>query len=143
MPIWGPIFHRVEEDRDFGNVRIKNLVDHVASIQSGTPNTPSGAELYQQDCAACHGDDLKGGSPAPFPYRTPPDLTTLAQRHGGEFPEQHVSQVLRQGVTLPAHGPAEMPVWGSAFRTGDRLDEAQVKLRIAALITYIKSRQLK
>ena len=33
MPIWGPIFHQVEEDIDRGNVRIENLVKYLESIQ--------------------------------------------------------------------------------------------------------------
>ncbi|HEX7287181.1 MAG TPA: c-type cytochrome [Candidatus Angelobacter sp.] len=33
MPIWGPIFHQVEYDRDYGNIRLKNLVDYIRSIQ--------------------------------------------------------------------------------------------------------------
>jgi len=33
MPIWGPIFHQIEDDRDYGNVRIENLVKFVESIQ--------------------------------------------------------------------------------------------------------------
>jgi mono/diheme cytochrome c family protein len=33
MPIWGPIFHQIEADQDFGNVRLKNLVKYVESIQ--------------------------------------------------------------------------------------------------------------
>jgi mono/diheme cytochrome c family protein len=34
MPVWGPIFHQVEEDVDRGNVRIDNLVKYIASIQA-------------------------------------------------------------------------------------------------------------
>jgi mono/diheme cytochrome c family protein len=33
MPVWGPIFHRIESDQDFGNVRVKNLVKYLESIQ--------------------------------------------------------------------------------------------------------------
>lgn len=33
MPIWGPIFHQVEDDRDYGNVRIQNLAKFLESIQ--------------------------------------------------------------------------------------------------------------
>jgi hypothetical protein len=33
MPIWGPIFHQVENDRDYGNVRLQNLTEYLRSIQ--------------------------------------------------------------------------------------------------------------
>jgi mono/diheme cytochrome c family protein len=33
MPVWGPIFHQIEEDQDFGNVRLKNLIKYLESIQ--------------------------------------------------------------------------------------------------------------
>ncbi len=33
MPIWGPIFHQIENDRDFGNVRIQNLIKYLETIQ--------------------------------------------------------------------------------------------------------------
>jgi hypothetical protein len=33
MPVWGPIFHQVEWDRDFGEIRLQNLVNYLESIQ--------------------------------------------------------------------------------------------------------------
>lgn len=33
MPIWGPIFSRVEMDTDYGKVRLENLVRYLESIQ--------------------------------------------------------------------------------------------------------------
>jgi len=33
MPIWGPVFHEIEFDRDMGNVRLENLVKYLESIQ--------------------------------------------------------------------------------------------------------------
>ena len=33
MPVWGPIFHQVEEDVDRGYVRVENLVKYIQSIQ--------------------------------------------------------------------------------------------------------------
>lgn len=150
MPIWGPIFHRVEEDRDFGAVRIENLLKYLESIQSPAPlhssrstAAPSGADLYQQNCAVCHGSELEGGTPAPSPYRTPPALTRLAPLLDGESLDAYLSRVLQSGVVLPEHGPAEMPVWGTAFRLGEDLNQRQVNERIANLAAYIMSRQKK
>ena len=155
MPVWGPIFHQVGADVDQGYVRLDNLVKYLESIQSirlaheteGKPseeNVLSGARLYKQLCAACHGNDLKGNGPAPYPFKdVPPDLTTLARRHGGTFPDAYVSHVLRNGVSMPAHGPAEMPIWGTDFIAGDRLDEAQATSRIASLSNYLKAHQAK
>jgi mono/diheme cytochrome c family protein len=107
------------------------------------PDTSAAAELYQQHCAVCHGSDLKGAGPFPPPYRTPPDLTKLARRHGGRFPRGYVAKILKQGVTLPAHGPAEMPVWGPDFVAKEHMDEAQVAARIRRLVNYIESVQEK
>jgi cytochrome c553 len=156
MPVWGPIFHQVEEDVDRGNVRLENLVKYLESIQtvhapdamplnkSSAQVAPSGQKLYKQNCAVCHGNDLKGNGPAPPPFEdVPPDLTTLARRHGGVFPDQYFADVLRNGVVLPAHGPPEMPTWGYDFRTRDKLDSAQVEQRITNLSNYIKSFQEK
>jgi mono/diheme cytochrome c family protein len=48
MPIWGPIFHQVEGDMDWGNVRLENLVKYLESIQSTRGSkAPSGAERYK------------------------------------------------------------------------------------------------
>ena len=48
MPIWGPIFHQVGGDQDWGNVRLENLVKYLASIQSiQAANSSSGVELYK------------------------------------------------------------------------------------------------
>lgn len=33
MPVWGPIFHQVEADRDYGEVRLRNITDYLRSIQ--------------------------------------------------------------------------------------------------------------
>ncbi len=156
MPVWGPIFHQIEEDVDRGNVRLENLVKYLESIQSVhssreaqrkdvlVANRATGAQLYKQLCAVCHGNDLKGNGPAPAPFKdVPPDLSTLARRHGGSFPDAYVSDVLRNGVKTPDHGPPEMPTWGADLRAGEGLTAAQVAQRIASLSEYLKSQQAK
>jgi hypothetical protein len=52
-------------------------------------------------------------------------------------------KVLRLGLPMPEHGPAEMPIWGDDFTAGDKLSAAEVKLRITNLTNFIKSCQTK
>ena len=33
MPMWGPIFHEIEFDRDFGSVRLENVTRYLESLQ--------------------------------------------------------------------------------------------------------------
>ena len=34
MPVWGPVFHRVEEDKDFAPVRVRRLVEFIRTKQA-------------------------------------------------------------------------------------------------------------
>ena len=34
MPVWGPVFRKVENDQDFGLVRVRRLVEYLMSIQA-------------------------------------------------------------------------------------------------------------
>ena len=109
------------------------------------PNNPtSGAQMFKEYCAVCHGPGGKGDGPAATALKVPPpDLTTLAQRHDGKFPDDYVANVLKSGVKTPAHGSAEMPVWGPLFEIMNRMDETQVTLRMTNLTNYLKSIQKK
>jgi len=110
-----------------------------------TPTSPaSGVEMYKQYCAACHGVAGKGDGPAASELKkAPADLSTLARRHEGKFPDDYVRSVLRFGVKAPAHGVSDMPTWGPLFSTVSSSDNAQVELRIANLIGYLKTLQAK
>jgi mono/diheme cytochrome c family protein len=116
------------------------------------PTSPvSGAQMFKEYCAVCHGPSGKGDGPVATALKVPPpDLTTLAQRHDGKFPDDYVSNVLKNGVQNPAHGSGEMPVWGPIFDTMNRwkalcpgMDETPVTLRITNLTNYLKSIQKK
>lgn len=108
------------------------------------PNPKDGAVIFKQDCAVCHGVSGKGDGPAANDLKVrPPNLTTLARRHGGEFPNGYVLEVLRNGVEAPSHGTVEMPVWGPMFDTMNHNSATQSKLRIINLVNYLKSIQEK
>jgi mono/diheme cytochrome c family protein len=107
-------------------------------------NASSGAEMFKSYCSACHGKDGKGDGPAAAELKVaPPDLTLLAQKNGGKFPEDTVATVLRNGAKAPAHGTADMPTWGPLFQSLNRTDTTLVDLRISNLTKYIKSLQVK
>ena len=102
-----------------------------------------GPDLFKFYCAPCHGRDGKGHGPVAEALKTlPPDLTQIARRHGGIFPRALMEAfVTNDGAPpAPAHGTAEMPLWGPTFRSLDASD-TRVKVRIGNLIDYIESIQ--
>jgi mono/diheme cytochrome c family protein len=112
-----------------------------------------GKMLFESRCATCHGLDGKGDGPqAQTLPKKPANLTTLAKRHGGVFPTQHVKEVIDGRVDVLAHGPREMPVWGRIFQVNVpevppdvagnfSFPETTVRNKIQALIDYLSQLQ--
>ena len=120
--------------------------DRTAVDKVAAPRTiaASGKQTYMQYCASCHGVDARGNGPAAFVLKTPPpDLTTLARRHDGKFPYEYVSDVLRFGTRIVAHGSSDMPIWGPIFASMDNYDLVAVRKRIKDLSDYLASLQQK
>jgi mono/diheme cytochrome c family protein len=108
------------------------------------PNNASGKETYLKYCASCHGEDGKGNGPAAFAMKTPPpDLTTLSRRYEDKYPAGYVSAVLKFGRSPAAHGSEEMPVWGSRFKTLDRVRDPTGQQHVDDVVSYIGSLQAK
>lgn len=104
-----------------------------------------GPDVFAFYCAPCHGHDGKGSGPVAIALKTqPPDLTQIARHNSGIFPKRRVETFVTNGGPnpTPAHGTAEMPVWGPTFRGLDPSD-SRVKVRIANLVAYIESIQAK
>ena len=78
-----------------------------------------GRQLYADACAACHGPGGRGDGPVAAALKTfPPDLTMLAQTHGGRFPRDLVIATVAGERDLAAHGTREMPAWSQRFGPG-------------------------
>lgn len=103
-------------------------------------------------CATCHGAQAKGDGPmANLLTVRPADLTRIAERNGGVFPEDRVFRTISGLDMAPAHGTREMPVWGDLFlgevlENSVSLSDAQsaaaaVTARINRLIGYLKTIQ--
>jgi mono/diheme cytochrome c family protein len=104
-----------------------------------------GSEVYQRRCASCHGVDARGHGPASGALKVPPsDLTQIAHRRGGKFPDSEIALFIDGRFDLPAHGSRDMPIWGA--RLGEAIPESSlaeevVRGKIATLIEYLKSIQ--
>ncbi len=104
---------------------------------AGEAPAMSGAELYREFCASCHGLRGHGDGPvAPSLRHKVPDLTQLAKRRGGVFPAEEIHRII-DGRSMPrAHGSAEMPVWGWEFY-GYEGEDAARRRRAAEVIDQI------
>lgn len=109
-------------------------------------NATSGKEMFNQYCAPCHGIDGKGNGPAASAMKAQPtDLTQLTRKHDGKFPANSVASVLRfgDGAGTGAHGSAQMPVWGPLFQSLDKFHDTVVQQRVANIVNYIETLQVK
>lgn len=122
------------------SAQVKAASENAAAT---TADAASGRQTYMQYCASCHGDNLKGSGPAAGALKTaPPDLTTLAKRHDGKFPDEYVAGVVRFGRPISAHGSPDMPVWGPIFSMVD-FHEVAIRQRIRNLCEFLASAQEK
>lgn len=106
----------------------------------------NGEQMYVSYCAPCHGVDGRGNGPVAAALKTQPtNLAALSRNHGGKFPSTHIVSVLQFGTTHPAHGSAEMPLWGPALGSVDSApSENDVRaLRISNLSRYLQTLQEK
>ena len=116
----------------------------VKKVAPAYTDPSSGKEMYLAYCASCHGADGKGNGPAAPALKTPAtDLTQVAAKNGGTFPEAHIMQIIKGDSMTAAHGNRDMPVWGPVFLQMGGHDTAQVQLRIRNLTKYLASIQAK
>ena len=103
-----------------------------------------GKQMYTSYCAPCHGADARGHGPAASALKQPPtDLTGLAKANHGKYPDTHVVSVMRFGADVPAHGSAEMPVWGDIFGKMNKTNPQEKDLRATNLSRYLETLQVK
>ena len=110
---------------------------------AGAADAPTGAQLFLNHCAACHGADGEGGGPvAAVMQVTVPNLRTLAMRNGGRFPPEAVTAYVDGREIKAAHGDRQMPIWGDVFRGPEQgTAERAVRARIEAIVSFVKELQ--
>lgn len=112
----------------------------IVRLQQTQPH--SGAQMFKEYCASCHGADGRGNGPAVGFLKTPPpDLRMMTQRNNGRYPSLQVKAILTFGPGTHAHGALDMPTWGPLFRSLDGSREEVVTQRIYNLGKFIESIQ--
>lgn len=103
----------------------------------------AGDQMFHSYCASCHGEAGKGDGPAaPAMKNAVPDLTTLAKRNGGKFPDRQLMNVIKGDQNRIAHGSEGMPVWGPLLRA-NATSHGEEDLRVHNLVRYIEKLQAK
>jgi mono/diheme cytochrome c family protein len=102
-----------------------------------------GADMFRNYCSSCHGPQGHGDGPLAEHLRTtPPDLTRIASKHGGEFPFDDVVDSIDGGRAIGSHGSADMPAWGDALsKSGSNPDQSEVERKIQAIAHFVWSLQ--
>jgi|SRR5215472_7980688 len=110
----------------------------IVGVEHSRPD--SGAQMFKDYCAACHGADGRGDGPAVVFLKTPPpNLRIMAQRNHGKYPAMIVNGILTLGPdSTQAHGVLDMPTWGPLFRS---MPNGLAELRIDNLTRFIESIQ--
>lgn len=115
----------------------------IKRVNARPTATLNGVDLFKEYCAVCHGNDAKGDGPAADALKKrPADLTQLARKNGGTFPELHVMNFIKGQDVVAAHGSRDMPIWGSIFSQMSSNPDL-VQVRTYALLKYIEDMQAK
>ena len=93
-----------------------------------------GAQLFKRLCSSCHGPAGAGDGPVAGSFKTRlPDLTGIAARRGGQFPDERIRQIIDGRAGVAAHGAREMPVWGNDLRSAGADADAVITRLLAQL----------
>lgn len=117
----------------------------AAARAEESPEAQAGHNLYAQHCELCHG--LRGQGDGPFAGElrvAPADLTTIALRRQGVFPEAQIREIIDGRRRVRGHGPDNMPIWGNVFgrnaAAGSEMEQV-ARDRVTTLVDYLKSIQ--
>lgn len=119
----------------------------VALAGCGGEAPISGKRLYNENCAACHGQKGQGdGQYADSLLKPPADLSALSENNDGEFPRNYVISTM-DGYARGDHFSGAMPEFGVKLAGSDVLMETgdgvvtPTPKALVALADYIESLQ--
>jgi mono/diheme cytochrome c family protein len=112
---------------------VARLEELKALVEGKRAGPAEGAELFAVHCALCHGRNGEGrGALSAQLMWNPADLTRIATRRDGVFPEFEVFELIARRDPLGNHQSPEMPRWGKFWKDDSKID---------ALVAYLRTIQ--
>ena len=102
-----------------------------------------GKTTFKESCAACHGEGGRGNGPAADAMKQRPSNLTRFTREKGVFPASDIQASIKGTSAVVAHGAPGMMVWGALFLADANGNQAKADARIADLVAFIESIQVK
>ena len=130
MPAWGREYDGPLVDKEIENIVtwiLANQVDPENEEEVAQPTDAAGQtgeQLFQANCARCHGADLRGG--------VGPSLIGVFERHS----EEQILAILRHGIIVPTG--ANMPPWQEGYMYPDARYSDSALQRI---VDYLREQQ--
>ncbi len=131
MPVWGAAFGGPMTDFQINSITDWILANQEGDVIEAAPaidaegQVVSGEDLYQQNCARCHGTELQG--------IVGPTLQGVFERHS----EETILGILQNGINIVGSGMS-MPPWQEAYMYPDgRYDDDALN----RIIDYLREAQ--
>jgi mono/diheme cytochrome c family protein len=133
MKAWGPLV-----------AGIVVVASALVTTVRAQPQPYSGRGDYLAYCASCHGAEARGdGVIAKSLKKRPADLTLLARRNSGVYPEEKVFMTV-DGRRGGAHSDSDMPAWADVFaKSTESAGAENAAIRIDVLVKYLETLQAK
>lgn len=116
-----------------------------AIAADGTDQSPivSGRDEFVWNCAECHGQDGRGKGPLASALIKPPaDLTQIAKKNLGVFPDDKIFKIIAGTENVMGHQSFQMPKFWERFQnTEGKREYDPADVRIRAIIEHLKTLQ--
>jgi len=113
-----------------------------APVHKASDPLARGEELYVSYCKICHGMKGEEGPMADMLKVQPPDMSLIAARRDGNFPEEEIRKIIDGTEQVKGHGHGDMPIWGKVFKKAEDLEtEAEMQEEFKKIVMYLESIQ--
>ncbi|MCB0519701.1 MAG: c-type cytochrome [Lewinellaceae bacterium] len=102
-----------------------------------------GGQWFKSYCVMCHGEKADGKGNMASMLNTPPlNLTTIAKRRNGVFPDAEIAKIIAGIENVPGHSTGDMPIWWETFKKSENItDDKVLQEKIDHIVAYLKTIQ--